>query len=130
MSPAATGTDPRCSYTRAPAVTTTTGAPARHNGRMDKKSTPGTLSPRGPSVLEDSLRHFEADLNDNDPVHRQAAQLANLCIQAFSEYAALMAEADAHLAKPDRDRIIPDHQARALEGLSRLTEILNLDDEA
>ncbi|WP_228181973.1 hypothetical protein [Streptomyces anulatus] len=94
---------------------------------MDKKPTPGALSPRGTSVLEDSLRHFEADLNDNDPVHRQAAQLANLCIQAFSEYASLMADADAHLAKVDRDRIIPAHQARALEGLSRLKEILDID---
>ncbi|MEV6474568.1 hypothetical protein [Streptomyces sp. NPDC051657] len=101
--------------------------PATSQWPDGREPTPGTLSPRGSSVLEDSLRHFEADLNDGDPVHRQAAQLANLCIQAVSEYASLMAEADAHLAKADRDRIIPAHQTRALEGLSRLTEILGID---
>jgi hypothetical protein len=35
------------------------------------------------------LEHFEADLNQDDPVHRRAAQLASLCQQSFREYAAL-----------------------------------------
>lgn len=72
---------------------------------------------------------FEADLNPDDPVHRQAAQLANLCVQAFGEYAALMTEASEYLPKAARDRIIPIHSERALEGLSRLSEILDLEDE-
>ncbi|MFE2719551.1 hypothetical protein ACFXKI_48730 [Streptomyces mirabilis] len=72
---------------------------------------------------------FEADLNADDPVHRQAAQLANLCLQAFREYATLMEEAHQHFPKEARDRIIPVHVERSLEGLSRLAEILDLDDE-
>ncbi|MFD3521748.1 hypothetical protein [Streptomyces sp. NPDC058653] len=95
---------------------------------MDDKPTPGALAPNRASTLEDALELFEADLNSDDPVHRQAAQLANLCVQTFREYAALMTEADKHLAPVDRDRIIPTHQKRSLEGLSRLTEILGLDD--
>ncbi|MFF3355424.1 hypothetical protein ACFYWN_22925 [Streptomyces sp. NPDC002917] len=97
---------------------------------MDKRPTPGALSPNRGSVLEDALRLFEADLNENDPVHRQAAQLANLCLQAFGEYAHLMTEANSYLPKAERDRIIPGHQARALEGLSRLAEILNIEQDA
>lgn len=93
------------------------------------KPTPGALAPNRHAVLENALEIFEADLNPDDPVHRQAAQLANLCLQAFREYAKLMAEANEHLPKAARDRIIPMHQERAIEGLSRLDEILGLDDE-
>lgn len=94
---------------------------------MDDNPTPGALAPNRHSVLDDALRHFEADLNPNDPVHRQAGQLANLCVQAFQEYACLMAEANEQLEPDARARIIPAHQERALEGLSRLQEILGID---
>ncbi|MFC4610582.1 hypothetical protein ACFO9E_22705 [Streptomyces maoxianensis] len=96
---------------------------------MDDRPTPGALAPNRHSVLEDALALFEADLNADDLVHRQAAQLANLCVQAFGEYAMLMTEADEHLPKAARDRIIPIHMERAIEGLSRLQEILGLDDD-
>ncbi|MFE4651547.1 hypothetical protein [Streptomyces sp. NPDC056707] len=96
---------------------------------MDNRPTPGALGPNRPTVLEEALELFEADLNPDDPVHRQAAQLSNLCLQAFSEYAKLMAEANEHLPKAARDRIIPVHQERALEGLSRLREIVGVEDE-
>lgn len=45
---------------------------------MDKQPTPSALCPNQGSVLEDALRLFEADLNEDDPVNRQTAQLANL----------------------------------------------------
>lgn len=73
------------------------------------------------------LALFEADLNTDDPVRRQVAQLANLCVQVFSEYATLMQEADQELPRAARDRIIPVHMERSLEGLSRFAEILDID---
>lgn len=94
---------------------------------MDDRPTPGALAPNRLSVLEDTLALFEADLNADDPVRRQAAQLANLCVQVFGEYAALMQEADRHLPKEVRDRIIAVHKKRSIEGISRLAEILDLD---
>ncbi|MET9449144.1 hypothetical protein [Streptomyces cinerochromogenes] len=94
---------------------------------MDDRPTPGALAPNRHSVLEDALALFEADLNTDDPTRRQAAQLANLCVQVFQEYATLMHEADQHLPKEARDRIIPEHMERSIEGLSRLAEILGVD---
>lgn len=67
--------------------------------------------------------HLDAD----DPTRRQAAQLANLCVQAFREYATLMQEADQHLPREARDRIIPVHMERSIEGISRLAEVLGVD---
>ncbi|MFF7100000.1 hypothetical protein ACFY9X_07415 [Streptomyces nigra] len=94
---------------------------------MDDRPTPGALAPNRHSVLEDALALFEADLNSDDPARRQAAQLANLCVQVFREYVTLMQEADQHLPKEVRDRIVPVHMERSLEGLSRLAEILGVD---
>ncbi|MEV7690668.1 hypothetical protein [Streptomyces bungoensis] len=94
---------------------------------MDDRPTPGALAPNRHSFLEDALARFEADLNADDPVRRRAAQLANLCVQVFGEYAALMQEADRHLPREARHRIIPVHVERSLEGLSRLAEILDVD---
>ncbi|MEU6635720.1 hypothetical protein [Streptomyces rochei] len=95
---------------------------------MDKPS-PGALAPNRHAFLEEALDIFEADLNPDDPVHRQAAQLANLCIQAFGEYVTLMTEANGDLPEAARDRIIPKHQERAEEGILRLKEILSIDDD-
>nr|WP_168508340.1 hypothetical protein [Streptomyces sp. S1D4-11]QIY95527.1 hypothetical protein HEP87_17635 [Streptomyces sp. S1D4-11] len=94
---------------------------------MNDRPTPGALAPNRHSVLEDALALFEADLNADDPTRRQAAQLANLCVQIFREYATLMQEADQHLPKEARARIIPVHKERSLEGISRLAEILGVD---
>lgn len=99
-----------------------------HTVSMDDRPAPGTLGPNRHAVLEDALALFETDLNPDNHVHRQAAQLANLCLQVFGEYTALMGEANEFLPKEARDRIVPVHQARAIEGLSRLAEILALDD--
>ncbi|WP_432187704.1 hypothetical protein [Streptomyces sp. Tue6028] len=94
---------------------------------MDDRPTPGALAPNRHSVLEDALALFEVDLNEDDPARRQAAQLANLCVQVFQEYATLMQEVDQHLPREARDRIIPIHMERSIEGLSRLAEILGVD---
>ncbi|MEU0068531.1 hypothetical protein ABZ027_02995 [Streptomyces sp. NPDC006332] len=94
---------------------------------MDDRPTPGALAPNRHSLLQEALALFEADLNTDDPVRRQAAQLANLCVQVFSEYASLMQEADQELPRAARDRIIPVHMERSLEGLSRFAEILDID---
>jgi hypothetical protein len=87
----------------------------------------GALASNRYSVRQDALALFEADPSTDDPVRRQAAQLANLCVQIIREYATLMQEADQHLPRTARDRIIPVHVERSLEGLSRLAEILNVD---
>ncbi|MET9774785.1 hypothetical protein ABZ023_11055 [Streptomyces sp. NPDC006367] len=94
---------------------------------MDNRPTPGALAPHRHSYLEDALALFEADLDADDPARRRAAQLANLCMQVFREYARLMQEADQHLPDAARERIIPVHMERSLEGLSRLAEILDID---
>ncbi|WP_159107568.1 hypothetical protein [Streptomyces rubrogriseus] len=94
---------------------------------MDNRPAPGALAPHRYSYLEDALELCGADLDADDPARRRAAQLANLCVQVFKEYATLMQEADQHLPKAARDRIIPVHMERSVEGLSRLAEILALD---
>ncbi|MFD7057791.1 hypothetical protein [Streptomyces sp. NPDC059906] len=94
---------------------------------MDNRPAPGALAPHRYSYLEDALELCEADLDADDPDRRRAAQLANLCVQVFREYATLMQEADQHLPKAARDRIIPVHVERSIEGLSRLAEILAID---
>ncbi|MGW1730036.1 hypothetical protein [Streptomyces sp. NPDC001999] len=93
-----------------------------------RKPEPGGLSPNRHSHLEELLDQFEANLNLHDPVHRKAAQLGNLAVQVFAEYADLLSEAHHHLPEAERDRVISMHGARALEGLNRLKEILDLDD--
>lgn len=100
---------------------------SRQTVPVDDRPTPGALAPNRHSVLEDALALFEVDLNADDPARRQAAQLANLCVQVFREYATLMQEADQHLPREARDRIIPIHMERSIEGLSRLAEILGVD---
>jgi hypothetical protein len=94
---------------------------------VDDRPTPAALAPNRHSFLEDSLALLEADLDADDPTRRQAAQLANLCVQILREYATLMQEADQHLPSAERDRIIPVHMKRSIEGISRLAEILGLD---
>jgi hypothetical protein len=94
---------------------------------VDNRPAPGALAPHRYSYLEDALELCEADLDSDDPSRRQAAQLANLCVQVLREYATLMQEADRHLPKAARDRIIPAHMERSIEGLSRLAEILGVD---
>lgn len=94
---------------------------------MDSKPTPGTLGPGRRSHLDEALEIFEADLNPDDPVHRRAGQLANLAVRVVGEYAELLAEADEHLPQTERERVDPAHRERALEGLSRPAEILDID---
>ncbi|MBR8641558.1 hypothetical protein KEF29_25140 [Streptomyces tuirus] len=94
---------------------------------MDKKPAPGTLSAGRRSHLDEALEIFEAELNPGDPVHRRAGQLANLAVQLMGEYADLLAEADEHLPPAERPRVVPAHRERALEGLSRLAEILDIE---
>ncbi|MFJ8795896.1 hypothetical protein [Streptomyces sp. NPDC102462] len=95
---------------------------------MSERPEPGTLTPGRHSVLEDALELFEADLNRDDAVHRQAAQLANLCVQLAGAYALLMREAHERLSPEDRKAIIPPHQDRGIEALSRLHEILGIEE--
>ncbi|MCX5008433.1 hypothetical protein OHB05_38335 [Streptomyces sp. NBC_00638] len=108
-------------------LSTTVPRASRQTVPVDDSPTPGALAPNRHSVLEDALALFEVDLNVDDPARRQAAQLANLCVQVFREYATLMQEADQHLPREARDRIIPIHMERSIEGLSRLAEILGVD---
>ncbi|MFI8068901.1 hypothetical protein ACIF85_08905 [Streptomyces sp. NPDC086033] len=95
---------------------------------MSEHPEPGALAPGQHSVLEDSLELFEANLNQHDPVHRQAAQLANLCVQLAGAYVLLMREAHERLLPEDRKAIIPPHQELGIEALSRLGEIIGIDD--
>ncbi|MFH8656551.1 hypothetical protein [Streptomyces afghaniensis] len=96
---------------------------------MDTKPAPGTLSTGRRSHLDEALEIFEADLNPDDPVHRSAGQLANLAVQVLGEYADLLAEADRHLPPAERTRVVSAHKERAIEGLSRLAEILDIEIE-
>ncbi|MFI6374816.1 hypothetical protein [Streptomyces sp. NPDC050546] len=94
---------------------------------MDEKPAPGTLSAGRRSHLDEALEIFEADLNPGDPVHRRAGQLANLAVQVLGEYVDLLAEADRHLPPAERARVVSAHKERALEGASRLAEILDIE---
>ncbi|MEU0954735.1 hypothetical protein ABZ353_20690 [Streptomyces niveus] len=94
---------------------------------MNEQPAPGALAPNRHSVLEDALALFDADLDADDPTRRQAAQLANLCVQVLREYATLMHEADQQLPGEARDRIIPVHVERSIEAVSRLAEIVGVD---
>ncbi|MFF8397022.1 hypothetical protein [Streptomyces sp. NPDC016172] len=97
---------------------------------MDNKPAPGTLSTGRRSHLDETLAIFEADLNPDDPVHRRAGQLANLAVQVLGEYADLLGEADRHLPPTERTRVVSAHKERALEGLARLAEILDIEIDA
>lgn len=103
------------------------GPASRQTVAVDNRPAPGALAPHRYSYLEDALELCEADLDANDPARRRAAQLANLCLQVLREYATLMQEADRHLPEAARERIIPVHMERSVEGLSRLAEILGID---
>ncbi|GAA2908675.1 hypothetical protein GCM10011428_23560 [Streptomyces violaceus] len=74
---------------------------------MDDRPTSGALSPNHHSVLEDALALFEVDLNPDDLIHRQAGQLANLCVQVFGDCVTLMAETDEYLPTAARDPAQP-----------------------
>ncbi|MFI6209985.1 hypothetical protein ACIBAI_27015 [Streptomyces sp. NPDC051041] len=94
---------------------------------MNERPAPGALAPNRHSVLENALTLFDVDLDADDPTRRQAAQLANLYVQVVREYVTLMEEADQHLPREARDRLIPVHMERSTEAISRLAEIVGVD---
>lgn len=105
----------------------TLGCASRQTGPVNERPAPAALAPNRHSVLEDALALLDADLDADDPTRRQAAQLANLCVQVLREYATLMHEADQQLPGEARDRIIPVHVERSIEAISRLAEIVGVD---
>lgn len=61
---------------------------------------------------------------------RRAGQLADLAVQVLGEYADLLGEADRHLPPTERSRVVSAHEERALEGLARLAEMLDIEIDA